>query len=150
MSTLAENKKAHFDYEFLDTYEGGLELFGHEVKSIKAKLANLTGSHVVIRGGEAFLVGANIPEYQASNTPKSYQPDRTRRVLLTKKELSKLAELESKRGLTLMPISLYNSKSGIIKLSFALARGKKKFDKRQTIKKRESDIEIERTLKKQR
>lgn len=149
MATFAENKKAHFNYEFLDKFEGGLELFGHEVKSIKNNRADLTGSHVVVRGGEAFLVGANVPEYQASNIPKEYKSDRTRKVLLTKKELGKLAELESKKGLTLVPISLYN-KGSIIKISFALARGKKKFDKRETIKKREGDREIERTLKTQR
>ena len=149
MATLTDNKKAHFDYEFLDKYEGGLELFGHEVKSIKAKRADLSGSHVVIRGGEAFLVGASVPEYQAHNTPQDYKKDRTRKILVTKKELEKLAEQESKRGLTLIPISLYN-KGNIIKISFALARGKKKYDKRETIKKRDSDREIERTLKTQR
>ena len=149
MANLAENKKAHFNYEFLDKYEGGLELFGHEVKTIKAKRADLTGSHVVIRGGEAFLVGVNVPEYQANNTPKGYVSDRTRKILMTKKELSKLSELESKKGLTLVPISLYN-KGNLIKISFALARGKKKYDKRETIKKRDSDREIERTLKTQR
>jgi SsrA-binding protein len=149
VTTYADNKKAKFDYEFIDEYEGGVELFGHEVKAIKTKGADLSGSHIVIRGGEAFLVGATIPEYQTNNIPKDYKKDRTRKILLTKKEIAKLAEQEAKKGLTLVPISLYNKRS-LVKISFAVAKGKKKFDKRETIKKRDADREMERTLKKYR
>lgn len=145
----AENKKATFNYEVLDTYEAGISLLGFEVKSIRDKKVSLEGSYVVIRGNEAFLVNSSIQPYQIKNTPKDYDPERPRKLLLTKKELDKLSNLDKKSGLTLIPISLYN-KNNNIKLEFALARGKKKSDKRETIKKREANRDIERTLKNQR
>jgi SsrA-binding protein len=147
MANLVDNKKATFSYEVQDKYEAGVELFGHEVKSLKDKRGNLSGSYIVIRGGEAFLIGLDIPPYQANNTPDDYDQMRPRRLLLTKKELEKLADLENEKGLTLVPISLYN-KGRVIKLEFAVGRGKKSRDKRQTIKQREADREIHRTLKK--
>ena len=145
----AHNKKASFNYELLDKYEGGLSLLGIEVKSVKDKRANLDGAYVIVRGDEIFLVGASIPPYQVNNTPKDYDPERPRKILVTKKEIKKLTEIDSKKGLTIVPISLYN-KGNKIKLEFAIGRGKKKPDKRETIKRRESDREIERTLKNQR
>jgi SsrA-binding protein len=141
-----ENKKAHFDYEILETYEAGIELFGFEVKSIRAGNAHLEGARVLIRGGEAFLVGASIPPYQQPNTPPSYEPDRTRKLLLHKKEIAYLAGKEHEKGLTMVPIKLYN-KTRTIKLQFGVARGKKKADKRETIKKREVKRSIARELK---
>lgn len=143
----AFNKKATFNYEVLDKYEGGLSLIGIEVKSIKLKRATLDGSYIIIRGGEAFLINASIPAFQEKNTPDKYDPLRPRKILLNKKELQKLSDTESNKGLTMIPISLYN-KSNKIKLEFAVARGKKKIDKRQGIIKREADREIGRTLKK--
>lgn len=145
----AENKKATFNYEVLEKYEGGLSLLGLEVKAVKSKKANLEGSYIVVRGGEVFLVNATIQPYQMNNTPKEYDPVRVRKILITKKELKELVGADNKNGLTLIPISLYN-KGNKIKLEFALARGKKKTDKRETIKARESKREIERTLKNQR
>ncbi len=142
-----ENKKAHFDYEILETFEAGIELFGFEVKSIRAGNAHLEGARVIIRGDEAFLVGASIPPYQQPNTPPSYEPDRTRKLLLHKKELSYLAGKEHEKGLTLIPIKLYN-KNRTIKLGFGVARGKKKADKREVIKTREVKRSIARELKK--
>lgn len=149
MAILVDNKKAFFNYEIKDKYEAGIELFGFEVKSLKDKRGNLSGAYVVIRGGEAFLIGLDIPPYQANNTPESYDQHRPRRLLLTKKELRKLTDLEKQKGLTLIPISLYN-KGRNIKLEFAVAQGKKARDKRQTIQKREADRDIHRTLKKMR
>ena len=149
MSNLVDNKKAFFNYEVKDKYEAGIELLGFEVKSLKDKRGNLSGAYVVIRGNEAFLIGLDIPPYQANNTPDSYDQRHPRRLLLTKKELRKLTELDNQKGLTLIPISLYN-KGRNIKLEFAVAVGKKARDKRQTIKERESDREIHRTLKKMR
>lgn len=146
---LVQNKKATFNYEVQDKYEAGIELFGFEVKSIQDKRGKLDGSYVSIRGNEAFLIGAEIPPYQIKNTPTDYEPARARKLLLTKKELLKLINLEKQRGLTLIPISLYN-KGRKIKLEFAVGRGKKKSDKRQTIQTREANIEMERTLKNQR
>ena len=146
MASLIENKKVRFDYEILETFEAGIELLGNEVKSIRNKQASLEGSFVGIRGGEAFLIHAHIPPYQAKNTAKQYDPDRTRRLLLTKKELNQLVGEESKKGLTIVPLSMYN-KGRVLKLQFGIARKKKKFDKRDSIKKRETDREIQRAMK---
>jgi len=146
MATLVQNKKAGFNYELLDHYEAGLDLLGFEVKALKNGRGSLEGSYVIIRGGEAFLVGAQIPPYQPANTPATYDPKRNRKLLLTKKELKVLLGKESEKGLTLVPISVYN-KGNLLKLKLAVARGKKKFDKRETIKKREAKREIDRTLK---
>lgn len=145
----SHNKKATFNYEILNKYEGGLSLLGIEVKSVKGKRANLEGSYVVVRGDEVFLVGASIPPYQVNNTPKEYDPERPRKILVTKKEIKELQGLESQKGLTLIPISLYN-KGRNIKIEFAVGRGKKKADKREDIKKKEADKDIKRTLKNQR
>jgi len=144
--TLLEHPKARFDYEILETFEAGLELTGYEVKTLRKHQGSLLGAYVVVRGGEAFLVGATIPPYQQNNTPKEYDATRPRRLLLSKKELGTLANTESTKGLTLVPVSVYN-KGRVLKLSVAIARGKKKFDKRETIKKRETDRDIRRTLK---
>lgn len=148
MAKLVEHKKAHFNYEILDTYEAGIELTGSEVKALKSKKGSLEGAYVIIRGAEAFLVGATIPPYQPGNTPEDYDPMRPRRLLLTKKEIAELAGKEGQKGLTLVPISVYN-KGNKLKLSFAVARGKKKYDKREDIKKREAKRDIERTLKRE-
>jgi len=144
--SLIQNKKANFNYEVLEKFEAGLELLGFEVKAIKNKQGNIDGAYVVIRGGEAFLIGADIPPYQGKNTPASYERIRNRKLLLTKKEIARIADEETKKGLTIVPISLYN-KGVKIKVELAIVRGKRKFDKRETIKKRDSDREIRRTLK---
>ncbi|MEK7092186.1 MAG: SsrA-binding protein SmpB [Patescibacteria group bacterium] len=141
-----QNKKVYFDYEILETFEAGIELFGFEVKSILKGNAHLEGGRVLVRGNEVFLVGVTIPPYQANNTPRDYEPDRTRKLLLHKKEISRLTGNQSQKGLTLVPIKLYN-KGSKIKLSFGIARGKKKFDKRETIKKRETKRMVDRALK---
>jgi len=146
MVPLIYNKKARFNYEIMETFEAGMELFGFEVKSLKKKQGSFEGAHIVVRGGEAFLVGANIPPYQPANTPKEYDPERTRRLLLNKKELAELASAESKKGLTVVPISVY-SKHNKLKLEIGIARGKKKYDKRETIKRRDTEREIRRELK---
>src|SRR3989344_4515578 len=146
MASLVENKKARFNYEILETYEAGLELLGFEVKSLRKGQGSLEGAHVVVRGGEAYLVGVTIFPYQAGNTPKDYDPARTRRLLLTKKQIGELAEYENKKGLTIIPLSVYN-KNSTLKLSVGVARGKKKYDKRETLKRRDTEREIRRTLK---
>lgn len=144
--SLIDNKKAGFNYEILEKFEAGLELFGFEVKSIRAKHGSLEGSYVILRNGEAFLVNSSIPPYQVDNTPKEYDPYRVRKLLLNKKEIDTLSDSENTKGLTIVPLSLYN-KGTKIKVSIAIARGKKKADKRETIKKRDTDREIRRTLK---
>jgi SsrA-binding protein len=144
--SLIYNKRSSANYEVLETFEAGIELLGLEVKSLRKNQGSLLGSHIVIRGGEAFIISANIPAYQERNTPKEYEPKRNRRLLLTKNEISKLASLEAKRGLTIVPISMY-SKAKKIKVQIAVVRGKKQHDKRQDIKQRETDREIRRDFK---
>ncbi len=140
---LLNNQKAHFNYEFLERLDAGIELLGFEVKSLRAKIGSLEGAYVIVRGNEAFMVGAYIPAYQPKNAPKGYDELRNRKLLLTKKEIHDLASSEAKKGLTIVPISVYN-KGRKIKVSIAIARGKKKFDKRETIKKRETERDIRR------
>ena len=146
MEFLTENKKAFFNYEILKKFNTGIELLGLEVKSLKAKRGTLDGAYVLARDNEVFLLGATIPPYQPKNTPADYEPTRPRSLLLTKKEISQLVGWENQRGLTIIPLSLYNS-GRKIKVTIAVARGKKKYDKRETLKKREANREIQRTLK---
>ena len=148
METLVENKKVRLNYEILQTFDAGIELFGHEVKSLRNKHGSLEGAHVVARGGEAYLLNATIPPYQPKNTPKDYEPNRNRRLLLTKKEIKELVGIEHQRGLTIVPISVYNGGKSL-KLHFAAVRGKKKIDKREDLKKRDSEREMRRTLKRE-
>lgn len=141
--SLIYNKKVGMNYEILETFEAGLELLGFEVKAVRAKQGSLLGSHVTIRGGEAYLITSEIPPYQEKNAPTDYNPRRNRRLLLTKPEIHKLALLEAKKGLTIVPISMYN-KNRKIKVEIAIVRGKKAHDKRQDMKKRDSDREVHR------
>jgi SsrA-binding protein len=143
MAHYAENRKARFNYEILERYEAGIELLGTEVKSVRSGRMSLEGAFVIVRGGEAYLINASIPPYQVKNTPKDYMPMRNRRLLLTKKEIKELAGNEKNKNLTIVPLSVYN-KGRKIKLEVATVKGKKKHDKRETIKKRETDREIRR------
>jgi SsrA-binding protein len=145
MARFATNERAKYDYELLETYSAGIELMGHEVKSVRQGQCVLRGAYVTVRGGEAFLIGCDIPPYQAKNTPEDYDPRRVRKLLLSKKEVVELARAEETATLTIVPLSVYN-KGRFLKVDIAVARGKKKFDKRQTIKKRDTDREIRRTL----
>ena len=149
---LAENKKARLTYEVLKEFDAGVELLGFEVKALRAGMGRLDGSHIIARpsgrrgGLEAWLVGASIAPYQPANTPEAYDPARSRRLLVTKKELAELAGLESQKGLTLVPLSVYD-RGGLVKIKFAAARGRKKYDKREDLKKRQSLRDIEREVK---
>jgi len=144
--SLVKNKKAHFNYEILEKTEAGIELLGFEVKSLKAGQGSLEGAHITLRGNEAFVINMQIPPYQPANTPTDYDPLRNRRLLLTKREIASLSGEEKQKGLTIVPLSVYN-KGRKLKLEIAVVRGKKKYDKRETIKKRDTDREIRRTLK---
>ncbi len=143
MTTLVNNSKAHFNYEILEKMEAGIELLGFEVKSLKSKNGSLEGAYVIIRGGEAFVMNFFIPPYQENNTPKDYEPWRNRRLIFTKDEIRKLADIDNGKGLTIVPISVYN-KGTLVKVSVAVVRGKKKFDKRESIKKRETERTVRR------
>ena len=123
-------------------------LSGHEVKSIRASRGKLEGGFVLIRGGEAFLVGVNINPYQPSNLPKKYDPERPRKLLLSKKELLEIERQTESQGLTAIPLRLYNNGRNI-KLELAVVKGKKKHDKRETIKERDTKRDIDRILKNQ-
>ena len=146
MPTLAENKKAKFEYEILDTFEAGLMLLGHEVKSARGGSMSLRGAYVTIARGAVWLVGAHIQRYPQAGPQPEYDPERTRKLLLHKREIAKLAGKLEQKGLTLVPISAY-TKGSKIKLSFGLARGKKQFEKKETLKRRDVDREIRRSLK---
>lgn len=142
---MLENKKARLRFQVLETYSAGIELSGAETKSLRSKHGSLEGARVIVRGGEAYLVGATIPPYQAKNTPESYDPERSRRLLLKKSEIAELAEGESKKGLTIVPLEVYNNR--YIKVRVALVKGKGKADKREDLKKRDAKREAERVLK---
>ena len=143
MSILAENRRSSYDYELLENYEAGLVLFGFEVKAIKTGHVSLTGSFVTTKNGELFLTNALIPPYQVANTPIEYDQMRPRRLLLKKTEISSLIGKLKAKGLTLIPIRLYTKKNKI-KLEFAVARGKRKTVKREAIKKRDAEREMQR------
>ncbi|NDE68385.1 SsrA-binding protein SmpB [bacterium] len=149
MATLAHNHKVSFDYEILEKYEAGIELSGIEVKSVRAGKISLAGAFISMRGGEAYLLNADVSPYQPENTPDGYDPKRPRRLLLKKAEIVSLADIEAKKGLTIVPISVYskagkNSRGSRLKLEIAVVRGKKQHDKRQSTKKRETERELHR------
>ncbi|MBU3964905.1 SsrA-binding protein SmpB [Patescibacteria group bacterium] len=147
MPTLATNKRATFDYEILKKYEAGLVLAGYETKAVKSGRMSLRGSYVVIKNNEAHLINAHISPYQPKNMPADYEPTRARKLLLHKSEIKGLIGESSGKGLTLVPLSVYTNRIGKIKLSFAQARGKKKYDKREAIAEKESKRKIQRALR---
>jgi SsrA-binding protein len=146
MSGRISNKKAGFNFEILEKIEGGIELTGFETKSIRSGKAKLDGSYIISSNNELFLKNIEISPYQPNNIPKDFQSIRLIKILITRKEISRLTQKTDKEGLTLIPLAIY-PKGKKLKIEFALARGKKKSDKRQTIKKREDEIEILRTIK---
>ncbi len=139
--TLAENRRARFDYDILETFEAGIELTGQEVKSVKGGRCNLSGAYAILRGGEVVLLNAEIPAYQPKNAPADYDPSRTRRLLLRREEIKELTGKLHENGLTLVPLSLY-TKRGMIKAALGLARSRKKHDKREVLKKRTAQREM--------
>ncbi|MEQ1561499.1 MAG: SsrA-binding protein SmpB [Nitrospira sp.] len=141
--SLITNPKARFNYEITDNYTAGIELFGFEVKSLRKSQGSLEGSYVTVRGGEAFLVGSFIPPFQEKNAPKDYDSRRNRRLLLNKDEIKKLGDIEKTKGLTIVPLSVYN-KGRVLKVDLGVGKGKKKFDKRETLKKRDTERENKR------
>jgi len=148
--SLVNNRKAYYDYEILEKFEAGLVLSGQEVKALRTRGISLAGTYILMRRDkrgltEAFWVGANIPPYQPENAGKGYDPKRDRKLLLNKEEINYLLGKSAERGLTLVPLSVY-TKGHRLKLEFGMARGKKKFDKRETIKKRELDRKIKSEL----
>ncbi|MDD5251672.1 MAG: SsrA-binding protein SmpB [Patescibacteria group bacterium] len=147
MPQLAANKKAFHDYEILEKFEAGLQLAGQEVKAVRNGRMSLQGAYVTIVGGQLQLLNAHLPKYDKAGPLADYDPDRTRRLLIHRRELQRLAGKLEQKGLTLVPLSVY-TKGSLIKLEFGLARGKKQYEKRETIKKRDLDREMRGAAKK--
>lgn len=132
----ANNSKAGFDYEILETIEAGLVLKGYEVKSVKTGKASIKGAYVKIINGTPELIGATIAPYQPANIPETYDPQATRKLLLSKKEIGVLTKYGQSQGLTLIPLKLYENHRRI-KLLIGIARGKKKYDKKEALKRKD-------------
>ena len=139
------NTKAGFNYEFLDQFEAGLSLTGAEVKSLRQGHATISEAFIANDGNELFLVKSYIAPYQMKNQA-GYDAYRKRKLLVSKKQIAELSRKKSEAGLTLIPLALYDTR-GLIKLQFALARGKKKHDKRQDLKKRDDERDMARLMK---
>jgi SsrA-binding protein len=144
---IAKNRKEFHDYHIEETFEAGISLVGTEVKSLREGKANLKESYVIIKNNEAFLFGCHISPYSHGNL-QNHEPVRTRKLLLHRKEINKLWGNISQKGLALVPLKLY-FKGGKAKLEIGLAKGKKQYEKRETIKEREANREIERHMKTQ-
>ncbi len=144
--SIAENRKAYFNYEILEKYEAGLALTGAEVKSLRKGQVSMDGAFVSFRQGLPRIVGMHITPYQPGNPSADGDPRRERALLLNKSELAELAERSESQGLAVIPLAVY-IKGRRIKLSIGLARGKKKYDKRETLKKRDAERDMRRVLK---
>jgi SsrA-binding protein len=142
---VARNRRARFEYEILDTIEAGIALLGPEVKSLRAGQANLSEGYAVIRGGEIFLIGVHISPYEQAGRTRP-DPRRERKLLLHRAEIGRLAGQVAQRGLTLVPLELY-FRNGRAKLELAVARGKRRHDKRETIRRREQEREMQRAVR---
>lgn len=143
---IADNRKARYLYEILETYEAGLELKGSEVKSIRQGKANLQDGYALLRNGEAVLLNVHISPYEKTAAYFNHDPRRTRKLLLHKQEIRKLIGKVEQQGLTLVPLKMY-MKRGLVKITIALAKGKKVHDKRESIKKRDDQREMARAIK---
>jgi SsrA-binding protein len=143
---LAENRQARFNYEILETYEAGIELLGTEVKAVKGGQANLRDAYGIVRKGQIMLLNMYIPPHRTTSVYFNHEPTRTRRLLLHKVEMRKLIAEVQQKGLTLVPLKVYQ-KEGWIKVDLAVVRNKKLHDKREDMKKRDDKREIERVMK---
>jgi len=143
---LVENKKAHLRFETLKPFQAGIELTGAEAKSLRKRQGSLEGARVLVRGGEAYIVGMSISPYQIANTPAGYEPEKTRRLLLKKGEIAEILDAESKKGLTVVPFEVYNS-GRYIKVRIAIVHGKNKADKREDLKRKTDEREIQQEVR---
>ncbi len=144
---IAENRRAKFDYSIIDTVEAGIVLLGTEVKSLRLGRASIKESYATNEFGQIVLVNSNIPEYDLAASGQNHDPRRVRRLLINKKQRDKILGQINKEGCTVVPLSLYFNDNGLAKISLGIAEGKKKFDKREVIKKRDWDREKHRILK---
>jgi SsrA-binding protein len=143
MTVIVQNKRALYDYEILDKYEAGIQLKGFEAKAVRAGKASISGAYAIIRGGEVWLINAKISPYQEANIPSNYQENRSRKLLMKKSEIKELLGKISQKGLTLIPLKLYTKgRKNLIKVELALAKGRKIYDKRELLKKKEAEREM--------
>lgn len=143
---ITDNRKARFLYEILETYEAGVALKGTEVKSIREGRVNLRDGYAIIRGGEVWLINVHISPHKNASAVFNHEPLRSRKLLLHRQEIQKLIGKVEQRGLTLIPLKMY-LKQGRVKVAIGLGRGKKLHDKRETLKKRQDEREMQRALK---
>jgi SsrA-binding protein len=143
MPVLVKNKKAFFDYHILEKMEAGIVLLGKEVKSVRQGKASLVGSYVSVDDNECFLVNSHISPYQPNNTPQDYDPRRKRKLLLSRKQIDYLSGKKKERGVSVIPLSVYTKKR-LIKLEIGVGRGKKKYDKREALKRKTIDRDLRR------
>lgn len=143
---ISDNRQARYLYEILETYEAGIELTGTEVKSIRAGKVNLQDGYALIRNGEVWLINVHISPYNASGQYFNHEPRRTRKLLLHRQEIRKLIGKVEQQGLTLVPLKMY-LKRGWVKISIALGKGKKLHDKRESLKRRQDQRDIQRAMK---
>ncbi|MEA5513372.1 SsrA-binding protein SmpB [Nodularia sp. UHCC 0506] len=143
---ISDNRQARYLYEILETFEAGVELVGTEVKSIRAGRVNLQDGYALIRNGEAWLINVHISPYNASGQYFNHEPRRTRKLLLHSREIRKLIGKVEQEGLTLVPLKMY-LKRGWVKVSIALGKGKKLHDKRESLKRRQDQRDIQRAMK---
>ena len=140
-----KNKKAFFDYEIINKFEAGLVLHGYEVKSIRAKRIQLKGGFISVKNGEAWLENVQISAYQPANQPES-NGKRKRKLLLNRREIDKITSFSETAGISILPLKIFTL-NGKLKLQIGVGRGKKKHDKRETIKKREMDRDLRQRFK---
>lgn len=145
---VASNRKARHDYNIIETLEAGISLLGSEVKSLRSGRASLQGSFALVRDGELFLVGMHIPPYEKASADQ-HEPTRTRKLLVHKDEIRRLRGKTTERGLTLIPLQCYFS-HGVAKIELGLARGKKLYDRREDLKKRDAELHVDRVMRRRR
>jgi SsrA-binding protein len=146
IKVVSENRQARFLYEIQETYEAGIQLTGTEIKSVRAGRANLRDGYAIVRNREVWLLNVHIAPFQGSGQYFNHEPRRTRKLLLHRREIDKLSGKIQQKGFTLVPVKLYLAR-GLAKVSLGLAKGKKKYDKRETIKQREAEKEMQRVVK---
>lgn len=147
MEQITKNKKAYFDYNIEDNYTAGIVLLGSEVKSIRKKDVSIKEAYCHIEGGEMFLKGMHIAEFKESGKYQNHDTTRDRKLLLNKKEITKLETKVAQKGMTIVPLKVFITNKGLIKIEIGLASGKKQYDKRQTIKDRDIKRDMERNDK---
>jgi SsrA-binding protein len=146
MSVINKNKKAYFEYSILEDYVAGISLLGSEVKSIKASKVSISEAYCYIHNNEMFIKGMHVAEYKQSGKYQNHDPIRERKLLLNKVEIIKIGDKINQKGMTLIPLNIHTTKTGLIKIKIGLCKGKKLYDKRQSLKEKDIKRDLERGL----